>query len=168
MQPLWNEGAYQGQLLEEKSFANAWEIQRQENRKGWSDGGRRISTVMCWHWHIPDLEAPTECEDKERVSELKTSCASEARMSNERHEDHDNDVEPSMSVNDVEGDYVFHNDTAFVQVELGLKDNDVEETEGLSQIRPTLQAFIRNPRMDCINPNCYYLHILGLSCSQIV
>ena len=24
------------------------------------------------------------------------------------------------------------------------------------------------PRMDCINLNCYYLHILGLSCSQIV
>ncbi len=27
---------------------------------------------------------------------------------------------------------------------------------------------IRNPRMDCINLNCYYLHILGLSCSHIV
>ena len=27
---------------------------------------------------IPDLEAPTKCEDKEKVSELKTSCASEA------------------------------------------------------------------------------------------
>ena len=105
---------------------------------------------------IPDLEAPTECEDKEKVSELKTSCESEAQMSNERHEDHGNDVELSMSVNDVEGDYEFHNDTAFVQVEIGLKDKDVEveETEGLSQIRPTLQAFIRNPRMDCINLNC--------------
>ena len=27
---------------------------------------------------------------------------------------------------------------------------------------------IRNPHMDCINLNCYYLHILGLSCSQLV
>ena len=27
---------------------------------------------------IPDLEDPTECEDKEKVSELKTSCTSEA------------------------------------------------------------------------------------------
>jgi hypothetical protein len=27
---------------------------------------------------IPDLEAPTECEDEEKVSELRASCASEA------------------------------------------------------------------------------------------
>jgi hypothetical protein len=27
---------------------------------------------------IPGIEAPTECEDEEKVSELKTSCASEA------------------------------------------------------------------------------------------
>ena len=27
---------------------------------------------------------------------------------------------------------------------------------------------IKNPRMDCINLNCYHLHILGLLCSQIV
>jgi len=27
---------------------------------------------------------------------------------------------------------------------------------------------IRNPRKHCINLNCYYLHILGLSCSKIV
>jgi hypothetical protein len=33
---------------------------------------------------IPDLEAPTECGDKEKVSGLKTSCASEARLSNKR------------------------------------------------------------------------------------
>jgi hypothetical protein len=60
---------------------------------------------------IPDLEAPTECEDEEKVSKLKTSCASEARLSNERHEDHDDDVEPPMSVNennDVDMDYEFH------------------------------------------------------------
>jgi len=30
------------------------------------------------------------------------------------------------------------------------------------------QLTIRNFHMDCINLNCYYLHILGLSCSQIV
>ena len=40
----------------------------------------------------PDLEAPTECFDEENVSDLKTSCASEARLSNERHEDHNNEI----------------------------------------------------------------------------
>jgi hypothetical protein len=95
---------------------------------------------------IPDLEAPTECEDKEIVSELKTSCASEARLSNKRHEDHDNDVEPPKSVDDVEVDYEFHNDAALVQVEFNLKDEDFEETKGLSQIRPTLQA-LNSPNM---------------------
>jgi hypothetical protein len=89
---------------------------------------------------IPDLEAPTECEDEEKVSELKSSCTSEARLSNERHEDHDDDVEPPKSEDNVEVDYEFHNKTAFVQVEFGLEDEDVEETEGLSLIRPTLQA----------------------------
>jgi hypothetical protein len=71
---------------------------------------------------------------------LKSSCASEARLKNERHEDHNDDVEPPMSVYDVEVSYEFHNDAAFVQVELSLKDKDVEKMEGLSQIRPTLQA----------------------------
>jgi hypothetical protein len=95
---------------------------------------------------ILDLEAPTECEDEEKVSELKVSCANEARLNNERHKDQDNDVEPLMSVNDVEVDYEFHNDTAFIQVELCLEHKDVEETEGLSQIRPTLQA-LNSPNM---------------------
>ena len=89
---------------------------------------------------IPDLEARTECEDKEKVSELKTSCASEAQLSNKRYKDHDNDVEPLMSENDVEVDYEVHNNAALVQVELSLEDEDVEETKGLSHIRPTLQA----------------------------
>ncbi len=40
----------------------------------------------------------------------------------------------------VEVDYEFHNDVAFVQTELGLKEEDVEEVQGLSQIGPTLQA----------------------------
>jgi hypothetical protein len=48
---------------------------------------------------ILDLEAPTECKDEEKVSELKAGCASEARLSNEKHGDHNNDVEPPMSVN---------------------------------------------------------------------
>ena len=51
-----------------------------------------------------------------------------------------------MSVNEVEVDYEFHNDTAFVQVELSLEDEDVEETKDLSQIRPTLQA-LNSPNM---------------------
>ena len=98
---------------------------------------------------ILDLEAPTECEDKEKVSELKTNCAREAQLSNKRHEDHDDDVEPPMNFNEnneVELDYDFHNDAAFVQVELGLEDKDVEEMEDLSQISPTLQA-LNSPHM---------------------
>ena len=95
---------------------------------------------------IPELEAPTECEDEETVSELRASCASEVRLSNEGHEDHDDDVEPSMSTDEVEVEYEFDNNTAFVQVEFGLEDEDVEETEGLSQIRPTLQA-LNSPNM---------------------
>jgi hypothetical protein len=94
---------------------------------------------------IPDLEAPTECEDEEKLSESNASCASEARLSNERYEDHDDDVEPPMSANDVKVDYEFHNDAAFVQVELSLEDEDVEE-KSLSQIRPTLQA-LNSPNM---------------------
>jgi hypothetical protein len=66
-------------------------------------------------------------EDEEKVSELKTSCTSEPRLSNKRHEDHDDDVEPPMSEDDVEVDYEFHNDGAFMQVELSLEDEDVEE-----------------------------------------
>ena len=96
---------------------------------------------------IPELEAPTECEDEEKVSELwATSCASEERLNNEGHEDHDDDMEPPMSTDKVEVEYEFHNNTAFVQVEFGLKDKDVEEMEDLSQIRPTLQA-LNSPNM---------------------
>jgi hypothetical protein len=50
-----------------------------------------------------------------------------------------------MSGNDVEVDYEFHNDAAFMQVELSLEDKDVEE-KSLSQIRPTLQA-LNSPNM---------------------
>ena len=39
-----------------------------------------------------------------------------------------------MSVNGIEVDYEFHNNAAFVQIELGLKDEDVEEREGLSRL----------------------------------
>jgi hypothetical protein len=95
---------------------------------------------------IPDLEAPTDCGDKEKVSELKTSCASEAQLSNERHKDHDDDVEPPMSVIDVEVDFEFYNIAALVQVELSIKDEDVEETKDLSQIRPAIQA-LNSPNM---------------------
>jgi len=95
---------------------------------------------------IPELEALTECEDKETVSELRASCASEVRLSNEGHKDHDDDVEPPMSTAKVEVEYEFDNNAASVQVEFGLEDEDVEETEGLSQIRPTLQA-LNSPNM---------------------
>ncbi len=43
-------------------------------------------------------------------------------------------------------DYEFHNNAAFVQIELGLEEADVEEVQGLSQIRPTLQA-LNSPNM---------------------
>ena len=80
------------------------------------------------------------------MSELKTSCASEVRLNKERHKDHDNDVEPPTSVDDIEVEYEFHNNAAFVQVEFGIEDEDVEKTEGLSQIWPTLQA-LNSPNM---------------------
>ncbi len=48
--------------------------------------------------------------------------------------------------NDIEVDYELHNNAAFVQIELGLKETDVEEVQGLSQIRPTLQA-LNSPNM---------------------
>ena len=61
-----------------------------------------------------------------------------------RQEDHDDDVEPPMSVNennDIDVDYEFHNNIAFMKIKLGLEDKDVEEKEqGLSLIRPSLQA----------------------------
>ena len=111
-----------------------------------------FATIDYVFWNVtdeddtPDLEAPTECADEEKVSELKTSCASEAWMNNKRHEDCDNDVEPPMSANDVEVDYEFQNDAAIVQVELSLNDEDYEEADGLSQIWPTLQA-LNSPNM---------------------
>jgi hypothetical protein len=122
MQPLQNEGAYQGQLLEETSFSNAHEIQRQETEKAGAaveeehllllfinvcdnniilDTGAsmmymQVDIQEAYHFttidygfgnvidedDIPDLEAPTKCEDKEKVSELKISCANEARLNN--------------------------------------------------------------------------------------
>jgi hypothetical protein len=54
-----------------------------------------------------------------------------------------------MSISDddeVKVDYEFHNDAAFVQIELGLEVADVEEVQGLSEIRPTLQA-LNSPNM---------------------
>jgi hypothetical protein len=66
---------------------------------------------------IPELETPTECEDKEEVSDWKAGCSSAASLDHERHEDHNNDLEPPMSIyedNDVEVDYEFHDNVAFV------------------------------------------------------
>jgi hypothetical protein len=99
------------------------------------------------HKDIPDLKTPIECEDED-MSESKASCASKANSLTE-NEDHDNDVEPSMNTSDdkeVEVDYEFHNDAAFVQIKLGLEEADVEEVLGLSEIRPTLQA-LNSPNM---------------------
>ncbi len=109
------------------------------------DGDYRFGNVT-HEDDIPELEAPTECEDEETVSELRASCASEVRLNNKGHADHDDDVEPPMSTVKVEVEYEFHNNTALVQVEFGLEDEEVEETEGLSQIRPTLQA-LNSPNM---------------------
>ena len=47
---------------------------------------------------------------------------------------------------EVEVDYEFHNNAAFVQIELGLEEVDVEEVQGLSEIRPMLQA-LNSPNM---------------------
>jgi hypothetical protein len=83
--------------------------------------------------HILDLETPTECENKEEVSKWKAGCSSKASLHCKGHEDHNNDVEPPMSIyedSDVEVEYEFHNNVAFVQNELGLEEEDVEEVQG--------------------------------------
>jgi hypothetical protein len=54
-----------------------------------------------------------------------------------------------MSTSDddeVEVVYEFHNNAAFLQIELGLEEADVQEVQGLSEIRPTLQA-LNTPNM---------------------
>jgi hypothetical protein len=48
---------------------------------------------------------------------LNTGCSSKASLHSKRHEDHDDDLEPLMSANeddDLEVDYEFHNNIAFV------------------------------------------------------
>ncbi len=89
--------------------------------------------------HFPDMSLtcrPTrQCRVKIANADIrqtqlrwKASCSSKASLQHKGHEDHNNDVEPLMNVyedNDVEVDYEFHNDAAFVQIELGLKETDV-------------------------------------------
>jgi hypothetical protein len=80
---------------------------------------------------------------------VKIGCSSKASLHRKGHEDHDNDVEPLKSIYEADGvkvDFEFHNDIASVQIELGLVEEDVEEVQGLSQIRPTLQA-LKSPNM---------------------
>ena len=48
------------------------------------------------HEDIPELETPTECDDED-MSKSKASCASKASSLKE-NEDHDDDVEPLMSM----------------------------------------------------------------------
>jgi hypothetical protein len=98
---------------------------------------------------IPELETLTECEDKEEVSKWKAGCSNKASLHCKGHENHNNDVGPPMSVYEDDGievDYEFHSNVAFVQIELELEEEDVEEVQGLSQIRPTLQA-LNSPNM---------------------
>ncbi len=98
---------------------------------------------------ILELETPTECEDEEEVLEWKAGCSSKASLHREGHEDHNSDVEPPMSVyedNNVEVEYEFHNNVAFVQNELELEEKDVEEVQDLSQIQTTLQV-LNSPHM---------------------
>jgi hypothetical protein len=66
------------------------------------------------------------------VSESRASCTSEASLL-KKNENHDDDVEPPMNTsddNEVKVDYEFHKDAAFVQIEVGLKEADVEEVQG--------------------------------------
>ncbi len=51
-------------------------------------------------------------------------CSSEASLHCKGHEDHDDEVEPLVSIyeiDDVEVDHEFHNNVAFMQIELELK-----------------------------------------------
>ena len=83
---------------------------------------------------LPDLETPTECDkDEEKVREGKADCSSEASLHNKEHKDHDDNIRHLLSTDeddDIEVDYEFHNDAAFVHTELGLKEEDVEESKG--------------------------------------
>jgi hypothetical protein len=77
------------------------------------------------------------------VPKWKAGGSSKASLHRKGHEDYSNDVEPTMSIyedDDIEVEYEFHNDVAFVQIELGLEEEYVEEVQGLSQIRLNLQA----------------------------
>jgi hypothetical protein len=47
---------------------------------------------------IPELETPTECEDKEEVSNRKAGSSSKPSLHHEGCDDHNDDVEPPMSV----------------------------------------------------------------------
>ncbi len=70
-------------------------------------------------------------------------------MHNKESEDHNDDMGSLMNADEadeIEVDYKFHNNTACVQIELGLEEEDVEELKGISQIRPTLQA-LNSPNM---------------------
>jgi len=53
-----------------------------------------------------------------------------------------------MSADNVEVEYEFHNNTAFVQVEFGLEDEDVEETEGLTQKKAHHTSFELTEHVD--------------------
>jgi hypothetical protein len=69
------------------------------------------------------------------VSKWKAGCSSKASLHREGHEDHNNEGEPLMSINEdkvVEVDYDFRKGIAFMQIELGLKEEDVEEVQGKS------------------------------------
>jgi hypothetical protein len=91
----------------------------------------------------PDFKTITECEDEEKVLKWKTGHSSKASLHNKEHEDHNDDVGSPMDIDEddkIEVDYKFHNDAAFVQTKLGLKEEDVEELKGVSQIRSTLQV----------------------------
>jgi len=55
-------------------------------------------------WKLWQIEGGKERGGENAHDEEETS---EARLSNERHEDNNDDVEPPISVNDVEVDYEF-------------------------------------------------------------
>ena len=47
-----------------------------------------------------DLETPTECEDKEKVLKPIANCSSKASLCNKGHEDNNDNMCPSMSIDE--------------------------------------------------------------------
>jgi len=114
--------------------------------KGKDDKGKNKETRTCNHSGMKG-HIKINCWKKNPLLNLRNSKARKPKAGVAAEEEHLLSFMDILDCADeVEVDYEFHNNVAFVQVELGLDDEDVEDTEGVSQIRPTIQA-LNSPYM---------------------